>query len=128
MFLRIIVIIIIIITIIIIIIIIIIIVIIVIIITINNNNKGINTLLANGLSTFFIKDKPTFINGLLSLPRNPPDCVILNSSVSENFILAGNLFAKVLRRLATCLSVYDSLLGKLILSSLIIFNDNVRVT
>ena len=32
------------------------------------NPKGIKTLLANGLITFFIKGNPVFSNG----PRNPP--------------------------------------------------------
>ena len=33
---------------------------------------------ANHLSLFFINSKPTFINGPRSLPRNPPDCTILD--------------------------------------------------
>ena len=84
--------------------------------------------MANGLSTFFIKGKPAFINGPLSLPRNPAYCIILSSFVFENLLLAGNLLAKTLRRLATHLSVNDSLLGKLALSLPIIFSDNLRVT
>ena len=36
-------------------------------------------LLANGLSTFPIKDQPRFSTGPTSLPRNPPNCIILNS-------------------------------------------------
>ena len=42
------------------------------------NPKGIKTLLANGLITFFIKGNPIFSNGLRSLPRNAPDCTILD--------------------------------------------------
>ena len=38
------------------------------------NPNGIKTLLANGLSTFFIKDKLVFNNGLRTLPRSSPDC------------------------------------------------------
>ena len=41
------------------------------------NHSGIKTLLANGLSTFFIKGKPVFDNGPKSPPKNPPDCPIL---------------------------------------------------
>ena len=41
------------------------------------NNNGIKTLLANGLSTFPIKDNPVFNNGPKSLPRNPLNCPIL---------------------------------------------------
>ena len=42
------------------------------------NPNGIKTLLVNGLSTNgFIKGKLVFINGLKSLPKNPPDCPIL---------------------------------------------------
>ena len=38
----------------------------------------IKTLLANGLITFFVKGSPVFSNGQRSLPRNPPDCIILD--------------------------------------------------
>ena len=41
------------------------------------NPNDIKTLLANGLSIFFIKDKPAFSNGSTSLPKNPLDCPIL---------------------------------------------------
>ena len=37
------------------------------------NPKGINTLLANGLITFFINGIPVFSNGPSNLPKNPPD-------------------------------------------------------
>ena len=42
------------------------------------NPKEIKTLLANGLITFFINGKPVFSNGPSNLPRNPPDCIILD--------------------------------------------------
>ena len=42
------------------------------------NPKGIRTLLANGLMTFFINGNSVFSNGPSSLPRNPPDCIILD--------------------------------------------------
>ena len=38
--------------------------------------KGINTLLANGVITFFIKGNPVFNKEPSNLPRNPPDCII----------------------------------------------------
>ena len=38
---------------------------------------GIKTLLANGLTTFFIKGEPRFSNGPKSLPKYPSDCPIL---------------------------------------------------
>ena len=42
-----------------------------------NNPNGIETLVANGLNTFFIKGKPAvFSNGPKSLPRIPPGCTI----------------------------------------------------
>ena len=41
------------------------------------NPKGIKTLLANGLITFFINDNPVFNNGPSNLLKNPPDWIIL---------------------------------------------------
>ena len=41
-----------------------------------NNPNGIKTLLANGLSTFFIKSNPDFSDGYKRLPKNP-DCTFL---------------------------------------------------
>ena len=43
------------------------------------NPRGIKTVLANGLVTFFIKGNPVFSNGPSHLPRNPPDCIILDN-------------------------------------------------
>ena len=43
------------------------------------NPKGINTLLANGLITFFINGNPVFSNGPSNLLRNPPDCIIFDN-------------------------------------------------
>ena len=40
------------------------------------NPIGIKTLLANGLSTFFVKGKSVFSK---SLPKNPTDCPILEN-------------------------------------------------
>ena len=52
------------------------------------NTTGVKTLLANGFTTFPIKDNPVFNNGPKSLPKNPPDCTILDNWVFESFILA----------------------------------------
>ena len=43
------------------------------------NHNGIKTLLANGLISFFINGNPVFSNRPRSLPRNPPDCIILDN-------------------------------------------------
>ena len=43
------------------------------------NPKGIKTLIATGLITFFINGNPVFSNGPSNLPRNLPDCIILDS-------------------------------------------------
>ena len=43
------------------------------------NPKGIKTLLANGLITFFIDGNPAFSNGPSNLPKNPPDYIILDN-------------------------------------------------
>ena len=43
------------------------------------NPKGINTLLANGLITFFFNGHPVFSNGPNSLPKNPPDCITFDN-------------------------------------------------
>ena len=42
------------------------------------NPKEVKTLSANDLITFFIKSNPVFSNGPNSLPRNSPDCIILD--------------------------------------------------
>ena len=41
------------------------------------NPNGIKTLLVNDSSKFFIKGKVMFCSGPRSLPKNPPDCTIL---------------------------------------------------
>ena len=42
------------------------------------NPRGIETLLVNGLITFFINGHPVFSNGPSNLPRSSPDCIILD--------------------------------------------------
>ena len=90
------------------------------------NPNVINTSLANGWSTFFVNDKPTF--SPRSLPRNFPDYISLDRSVFEHFILADDLFPKALQRLTICLSVNNNSPGKLVSLSPNIFDDNPRVT
>ena len=43
------------------------------------NPNGTKTLLVNGLITFFINGTPILTNGPKSLPKNPPDCIILDN-------------------------------------------------
>ena len=43
------------------------------------NPNGTKTLLANGLITLFINGSTVLSNGAKSLPRNPPDCIILDN-------------------------------------------------
>ena len=50
--------------------------------------KVLKKLLANDLSTFFIKDKSGFSNGPKILPENVPVSPILCNWVFDNFILA----------------------------------------
>ena len=58
------------------------------------NPKGIKTLLANGLITFFINSNPVFSNGPSNLLRNPPDCVFLDNWVFDNLTSADEWLPK----------------------------------
>ena len=80
------------------------------------NSNHIKILLANGLSTFFIKSKLLLYNGLESLPKNPPDCPSFCSWVFDNFILADELFANALWIFETCVLVNNNLCSKLVSS------------
>ena len=60
------------------------------------NPNGIKTVLANGLSTFLIKDNPFFSNAPQRLLKNLPHCPILCNLVFDNFILVDEPFAKAL--------------------------------
>ena len=60
------------------------------------NSNEIKTLLAPGLITFFINGNLVFSNGTRSLPRNPPDSIILDNLVFNNLISVDELFAKIL--------------------------------
>ena len=94
------------------------------------NLNDIKALLANGLSTFFIKGNPVFSNGLKSLPKNSPDCPILCKWVFDNFILAEELFAKALASFETCVLVNNKLCRKLFssLESPTTFDESFNVT
>ena len=78
------------------------------------NSKGTKTLLLNGLSIFHITDRPAFSNGLRSLPRNPPNCIILDNWDFKDFVLADEPFEKVLQFFKTCVLVNNDLWGKLV--------------
>ena len=69
------------------------------------NPNGIKTLLANDLITFLMNGSPVFNNGPRSLPRNPPDFMILDNWVFDNLMPVGELFVKTLQKFATCLLV-----------------------
>ena len=92
------------------------------------NPNGIKTLLADGLITFNINGNPVFINRPSNLPRNPPDCTILDNWVIDNLISAEQWFAKALRRFETCLLVNHNLWEKSVSSSPIILDDNLQTT
>ena len=94
------------------------------------NPNGIKTLLASVFSTFFIKGKSVFGNGLRNLPKNSPDGPILCNWVFDNFILADELFAKDLRSLETRALVNNNLCGKLVspFESATTFNERFKVT
>ena len=94
------------------------------------NPNGIKTLLASVFSTFFIKGKSVFSNGLWNLPKNSPDCPILCNWVFDDFILADEFFAKVFRNLETHVLVNNNLCGKLVspLESPTTFDERFKVT
>ena len=73
------------------------------------NPNGIKTLLANGFITFYINGNLVYNNGPRSLPRNPPDCIILDIWVFDSLISVDKQFSKSLRRFSTCLLVKDNL-------------------
>ena len=92
--------------------------------------NGIKTILASGLSKFFIKGYPVFSNGSKNLPKNPPDCPILCIWVFDSFVLAKELFGKALGSLKTCVLVNNNLCRKL-LSTLELpttFDESFKVT
>ena len=93
----------------------------------NVNSNGTNTVYANSVNLFFIDGRGTLNSGLRSLPRNPPDCIILDSRIFDNFISFEELFPEALQGSANCLLVNNRLCGKLVLSMSIMYNDNLTV-
>ena len=69
-------------------------------------------------------------NGCRSLPGNLPDCIILDSFCIINLVLADEPFAKVLGILETCVSVYNNLFGKFVVSleSQILLHERFKAT
>ena len=57
----------------------------------------VKSFFANGVITFLIKGKPVLSNEPKSLLRNLLDCIILDSWIFDDFILADGLFAKALQ-------------------------------
>ena len=55
------------------------------------NPNGIKRLSANGLIKYFINGNPVFSNGPRNLPRNPPDCIVLDICVFENLVSVDDL-------------------------------------
>ena len=94
------------------------------------NLNGIKILLAHGLITFFINGNPVFGNRLRSLPKNPPDCIILDNWIFDNLKSVDELFPKALQTFATYILVNNNLWGKLVSSSelSIIIDDNLKTT
>ena len=92
------------------------------------NPKGIKILLGNGLITFFIKGNPVFSNGPRGLPRNPPDCLILDNWGFDKLVSVDDLLAKALQRFSTYLLANNNLWGKLVSLSSNISNDNLKTT
>ena len=88
--------------------------------------------LFNSLSINLGSDSSLLISGLVTpdIPPNPPNCIILDKWVFENFILADETFAKALRIFETCVFVNNDLCGKLV-SSLALatkFDERFKVT
>ena len=66
------------------------------------------------MKEFLINVKPVFCNKPRILPRNLPDCIVLEIWVFDNILLANKLFGKCLERFAAYLLVNNNLCGKLI--------------
>ena len=80
-----------------------------------NPNK-IKMLSANGWTTSFIKGNSVFGNGSTVLPRNPPDCIILDNCVFDSLLAVDDLLTKALLRFATCALLNNNLCEKLVSS------------
>ena len=90
--------------------------------------NGTKTLLANGLINFLFNGNPFFNNRPKSLPKNPPDWIILDNRAFDSLISADELFAKTLRRFAVCLLVNNNSCGKLVssLKLAMVFDNNLK--
>ena len=77
--------------------------------------NGIRTLLANGVSLFFINGKSTFINGPRSIPGNSPNCTMLDKRVFDNFSLAYESIKKSKYWFHLCAFTFDWYLFQLIM-------------
>ena len=84
------------------------------------NPNGIKTLLANGVSTFFIKGKSVFGNGPESLSRNPSNCIIF-----YNLMLTNTKILTFLWNMSIIVS--NDLCGKSVSESSIMFYYNHKV-
>ena len=60
---------------------------------------------------------PVFSNGPNNLLRNPPDCIIFDNGLFDNFILVDESFAKALRRFETCMLVSNNSWGNFIITN-----------
>ena len=67
--------------------------------TVAVNCNGIKKLLANGVSRIFINNNLVCGNGTRLLPRDTPDCAILDIQFFDDFVLADELIAKVYKSL-----------------------------
>ena len=76
------------------------------------NYNDIITPLSDGLITLFINGEPSFNNGLISLPRNPANCIILEICFFWSVFLGRRIIHKSLQGFETCLSVGDNACGK----------------
>ena len=52
---------------------------------------------------YLIRPNQFYSNGPVCLARNPPDYIILDILVLDNFVLADELFKKTLQLFVTCL-------------------------
>ena len=76
------------------------------------NPKGINTLFANGLITYFINGNPVLNKGPSILLKKLPDVIILLIYVFEGFISVDVLLLKAFRFFVFCLVVSNNSCGK----------------
>ena len=78
------------------------------------NPKGINTLWANGLITFFINGNPVCNKGPSNLPKKTPDWIILLIYALESFISVDALLLNAFLIFVFYLVVSNNSYGKLL--------------